>query len=244
MRVLVVGLAQTGDAVVRWARGRGDDVTVVEERPSSGPIAVERHDRAHALGATVIERPVDPASVLDHTDLVVPSPGVAPRHPLLVEARARGLAVRSEIDVAAGAAARAREPTAPGGDHRDERQDDGDDSRGSHGACRRSTRGRGRQRRLSAPRCDRRRCRGGGGRGVVVPARVHNRGVPSGGRGPAERGRGPPRLARLGGCLRARQGARLRSPASRGCARGERTRSARVGAGRGRAEPRRADHRR
>lgn len=102
-RVLVVGLAVTGDAVVRYARRRGDTVVVIEDHPvASGPYP-ERLDRARELGARVEEEP-DPGTMrrlVERTDVVVPSPGVAQRHPVLVEARRAGVVVRSEVDLAA-----------------------------------------------------------------------------------------------------------------------------------------------
>jgi UDP-N-acetylmuramoylalanine--D-glutamate ligase len=102
MRVLVVGLAGTGMAVIDVARAAGDDVTVVEDRPT-GDAYRERAARAVAAGATVLEAP-GPAVVTDAAttaDLVVPSPGVHPDHPAIAQARAAGVAVRSEIDLAA-----------------------------------------------------------------------------------------------------------------------------------------------
>ncbi len=56
-----------------------------------------------ATGAEIVEAPhaAESASVLDGVDLVVPSPLVSPEHPLIVAALRRGVAVRSEIDVAA-----------------------------------------------------------------------------------------------------------------------------------------------
>ena len=101
MRVLVVGLAGTGMAVVDVARAAGDDVTVVEDRPT-GDAYRARAARAIAAGATVLEAP-DPAMVADlaaRADLVVPSPGVHPDHPAIVQARAAGVPVRSEVDLA------------------------------------------------------------------------------------------------------------------------------------------------
>ncbi len=101
MRILVVGLAGTGMALVDVARAAGDDVTVVEDRPT-GDVYRERAARAVAAGATLLEAP-DDASVAEAVataDLVVPSPGVHPDHPAIIRARAAGVPVRSEVDVA------------------------------------------------------------------------------------------------------------------------------------------------
>jgi UDP-N-acetylmuramoylalanine--D-glutamate ligase len=112
MRVLVVGLAATGEAVVEYTRAAGHTVTVFEDRPE-GPEYEERAARVRAAGAALVERPT-PADVADRigsADLVVPSPGVRPDHAVLVAADAAGVPVRSEIDLAAARlAARARSP--------------------------------------------------------------------------------------------------------------------------------------
>lgn len=103
MRVLVVGLRATGAAVARWCRGRGDDVVVVEEQPGQ-PGYSERVAAARAEGATVLEAPVDWAALVADADLLVPSPGVRPTHPVMVAARAAGIPVRGDLDLALGAA--------------------------------------------------------------------------------------------------------------------------------------------
>jgi UDP-N-acetylmuramoylalanine--D-glutamate ligase len=102
MRVLVVGLAATGSAVVEYTRAAGHDVVVLEDRPG-GADWEARRARARAVGALVVERP-DASDAAEHarlSDLVVPSPGVAPEHPALVAAAGAGVPVRSEIDLAA-----------------------------------------------------------------------------------------------------------------------------------------------
>ena len=109
MRVLVVGLGVTGDAVVRHllspssradATGGGVTVTVVDDEPSAATAPYA--EGARRAGATVIERPVA-ALVEEHAhrcDLIVPSPGVNERHPAIRAARSAGVAVRSEVDLA------------------------------------------------------------------------------------------------------------------------------------------------
>ncbi len=81
MHVVVIGYAVTGRAVESRLQREGHAVTVVDD--ASAPAA----GRA---GAAV-----------DAADLVVPSPGVRPDHPLLRRAGAAGVPVRSEIDLAA-----------------------------------------------------------------------------------------------------------------------------------------------
>ena len=101
MRILVVGLAGTGMAVVEVARAAGDDVTVVEDRPT-GDAYRARAALAVAAGAVVLEAPDDTtvADTVATADLVVPSPGVHPDHPAIVRAHAAGIPVRSEVDLA------------------------------------------------------------------------------------------------------------------------------------------------
>ena len=119
MRVLVVGLGVTGDAVVRHCRARGDDVVVWEDTwingaQSSGAgvggegsgAVMARFDAAIAAGARLVasEAPASHAFLAalgEAVDLVVPSPGVPERHPVLVAAREHGVRIRSEIDLAA-----------------------------------------------------------------------------------------------------------------------------------------------
>ncbi|HZP29979.1 MAG TPA: UDP-N-acetylmuramoyl-L-alanine--D-glutamate ligase [Acidimicrobiia bacterium] len=113
MRVLVVGLGATGDAVVRYVRGRGDDVTVVDDRPLDARAEYARVEDARRAGAEVLA-PADAATVerlAVGADLVVPSPGVPERHVALQAALAAGVAVRSEVDLAAALTA----PTDPSG---------------------------------------------------------------------------------------------------------------------------------
>jgi UDP-N-acetylmuramoylalanine--D-glutamate ligase len=107
MRVLVVGLAVTGEAVARHCTGAGDAVVVIEDRPGATSDWDDRVAAARALGATVLERP-DPgraAELAADADLVVPSPGVPERHPAIAAARLADVPVRSEIDLAGGAPA-------------------------------------------------------------------------------------------------------------------------------------------
>jgi len=102
MRVLVVGLALTGNTLAKYFAGRGDEVTVIEDSPGSDDAWRARLARATAAGARVIEQP-DAASVaalVGAVDLVVPSPGVPEGHAALVAALSRGVPVRSEVDIA------------------------------------------------------------------------------------------------------------------------------------------------
>jgi UDP-N-acetylmuramoylalanine--D-glutamate ligase len=101
MRALVIGLAATGEAVARRLRREGDDVLVAEDRPDGGAYR-QRSERVGALGATIVEAPSAEwyARTVSGVDIVVPSPLVTEAHPAIANARAAGVRVRSEIDLA------------------------------------------------------------------------------------------------------------------------------------------------
>lgn len=93
-RVLVYGLALTGEAVVAALRAHGCDVVVSDDQPTP-----ERRARAVALGAQWRD-PVDPGVLLDGIDELCPAPGVPETHSLVATALASGIPVRSELDLA------------------------------------------------------------------------------------------------------------------------------------------------
>ena len=97
----MLGLGMSGDAVVRWARSRGDDVVVVDDRPDA--VADDRLTVVRALGVDLQPTPTgaDLDRLVAGIDLLVPSPGVPERHPLLVAAARAGVPVRGEIDLGA-----------------------------------------------------------------------------------------------------------------------------------------------
>jgi UDP-N-acetylmuramoylalanine--D-glutamate ligase len=107
-RALVIGLAATGEAVARALRRDGWDVVVTDDRPG-GAAYEQRRSVVGAVGAEVVEHPTADsyARLVGRADLVVPSPLVNEAHPAVVAARAAGVPVRSEIDLAAE---RARAP--------------------------------------------------------------------------------------------------------------------------------------
>ncbi len=95
MRVLVVGLAVTGTAVVRHFLRCGDEVVAVDDHPDR-----TRRRSAHELGIVLIEapRPAQVKEIAEQVDLVVVSPGVPARHAIFgVDAL-----VVSELELAAG----------------------------------------------------------------------------------------------------------------------------------------------
>ena len=99
----MLGLRATGAAVVEWLTDRGDDVTVVEEQPGQ-PGYDDRRAAAIARGAVVHEGAPDWDALVAAADLVVPSPGVHPDHPVMLAARALRVPVRGDLDLAVEAA--------------------------------------------------------------------------------------------------------------------------------------------
>jgi UDP-N-acetylmuramoylalanine--D-glutamate ligase len=100
-RVLVVGLRMTGLATARALLAAGDTVTVVEEHPGQ-PGYDDRVAEVLDAGAVLVESPssADWSDLVAAHDLVVPSPGVAPGHPVLVAAAAAAVPVRGDVDLA------------------------------------------------------------------------------------------------------------------------------------------------
>jgi UDP-N-acetylmuramoylalanine--D-glutamate ligase len=96
-RALVVGLGVTGRAVIRALTARGVAVVAVDDHPTAATAAAAR-----SLAVDLLEAPS--AEELDEAlagvDVVLPSPGVPDRHPVFASARARGVPVRSEFDLA------------------------------------------------------------------------------------------------------------------------------------------------
>lgn len=96
-RVAVLGLAVTGTAVARAMNARGISLTLGDNRISS-----DHQELAKDIGAALIDMNSDGAvdALLDGVDTLMPAPGVPPSHPAIVAATQRGIAVRTEIDVA------------------------------------------------------------------------------------------------------------------------------------------------
>ncbi|MCY3843590.1 MAG: UDP-N-acetylmuramoyl-L-alanine--D-glutamate ligase [Acidobacteria bacterium] len=96
--VVVVGAARSGLAAAALAARRGARVTVSEVRPAAadaaGAASLRRLGVALELGG---HRP----GTFDAADLIVLSPGVSPRIPPVARARAAGVPVISEIELAA-----------------------------------------------------------------------------------------------------------------------------------------------
>ena len=98
-RALVIGLGRSGQAVARHLLTRGTSVVVVDDAPSE-----EARAAAAALGLNMVERPGMEAlaDMVVRADVVVPSPGVPASHPVYALARAAGVPVRGEVELASG----------------------------------------------------------------------------------------------------------------------------------------------
>jgi len=96
-RVLVVGLGVSGRAVAERLLSEGRRVRI-NDLASSGAVA-ESARRFAERGAEVVLGHHEP-QVLEGVDLVVVSPGVRSRLPLLAEAESRGIPVWSEVEFA------------------------------------------------------------------------------------------------------------------------------------------------
>jgi UDP-N-acetylmuramoylalanine--D-glutamate ligase len=99
-RVLVVGLAQTGVAVARFAARRGA-LVVVNDGKSEGQLGEQLTALRDALGGENAELVLGghPEAAFTGADLVVMSPGV-PELPAMGAARAAGIEVIAEIELA------------------------------------------------------------------------------------------------------------------------------------------------
>ena len=95
-RVTVVGLGQSGLAVVRLLAAQGARITVNDARTAEA--LGDAASRASALGATLDLGGHD-AARLAESDLIVVSPGV-PNLPALQEVEQRGIPIVSEIELA------------------------------------------------------------------------------------------------------------------------------------------------
>lgn len=97
-RALVVGLGVTGQAVARALTRRGATVTATDDA-----VTGELRARAAEAGATWVDppRPDGWVELVAAHDAVLPSPGIPESHPVFAAAAAAGVAVRSELDLAA-----------------------------------------------------------------------------------------------------------------------------------------------
>jgi UDP-N-acetylmuramoylalanine--D-glutamate ligase len=96
-RVLVIGLARTGIATARFCAEHGATVTAIDTHAES-----ELGSEVHSLREEGVKLLLGghPETILLNQDLVVPSPGVPADAPLLKSARAKGITIWSEIELA------------------------------------------------------------------------------------------------------------------------------------------------
>jgi UDP-N-acetylmuramoylalanine--D-glutamate ligase len=96
-RALVWGLAIAGQATARAMVARGYRVIAADDRPTVEGVAF-----AKELGIDLFESP--PATkaqqLVERVDVVVPSPGVPERHPVIVAAKRAKVPLRTELDLA------------------------------------------------------------------------------------------------------------------------------------------------
>jgi UDP-N-acetylmuramoylalanine--D-glutamate ligase len=98
VKALLVGLAETNASVARHLLARGDTAVLVDDRPSDATRA-----RADELGLELVAAP-GPGTLRDlvqHADVVVPTPGVPFAHPARAAAADAGVPVWSEFELAA-----------------------------------------------------------------------------------------------------------------------------------------------
>jgi UDP-N-acetylmuramoylalanine--D-glutamate ligase len=97
-RAVVLGLGVTGQAVVRALVEHGIEVAAVDDHPSEAVRAA-----APSLGVDLVVAPSNEelAALVAGADALLPSPGIPDRHPAFAAARAAGVPVLSEFDLAA-----------------------------------------------------------------------------------------------------------------------------------------------
>ncbi|MGH9229160.1 MAG: UDP-N-acetylmuramoyl-L-alanine--D-glutamate ligase [Acidimicrobiales bacterium] len=97
MKALVVGLGVTGAAVARALMARGHGVVAADDAPGPAVRAT-----ADDLGLDLVEAPGgdELAALVTSAEAVLPAPGLPARHPVFALARAAGVPVLSEFDLA------------------------------------------------------------------------------------------------------------------------------------------------
>ena len=97
-RVLIIGLGKTGTATARFLSRQGADVLVTDEKT---PLELrEVLDMLRREGVNFRFHHPGVPDVLSKVEVVVPSPGVSPFHPILMEAVRTGKHVLSELELA------------------------------------------------------------------------------------------------------------------------------------------------
>jgi UDP-N-acetylmuramoylalanine--D-glutamate ligase len=98
-RALVIGYGLSGRAAARWLASNGSEVVVLEDDPKVVRGAQEPV-KGRGVSVQIGRGPERAEKLACSADLVVPSPGVPVSHPALVAAKAFGVEVLSEIELA------------------------------------------------------------------------------------------------------------------------------------------------
>lgn len=97
MRAAVFGLGRAGEATARALVLHDYDVVLSDDNLSTGHQQLASELSCELLS---VDNSSSRSQFLEGVDLLVPAPGVAPHHPVIVSALKKGIAVRSEIDIA------------------------------------------------------------------------------------------------------------------------------------------------
>ena len=98
---LIVGLARSGVAAALALRARGEEVIGCDAGARSDPRLAESIKRLSAAGVEIQPDASDDAiAALDKARTLIKSPGVPPDAPLVATARARGISVLGEVELA------------------------------------------------------------------------------------------------------------------------------------------------
>lgn len=97
-KAAVIGIGKTGLATARFLAGRGCRIAVADAKPLSA--WGDARNELENLQTETVFSPYGPG-VLKGADWVIPSPGIYPADPILVEAVRRGIPVISELELAA-----------------------------------------------------------------------------------------------------------------------------------------------
>ena len=96
MKLAVLGLGRSGVSAAKAALQVGDEPVVYDERPADTPTKLAAKAELEALGVSVH---ADWAGIFEE-DLIVTSPGVPRKAPILVQAVTSGKSVISEVEYA------------------------------------------------------------------------------------------------------------------------------------------------
>ena len=96
-KVAILGIGKTGLATARFLAGQGSRIAITDAKPVSA--WGEARTTLENLQAELTVAPYGP-EILTDADYVIPSPGIHPANPILVEAVRRGIPVLSELELA------------------------------------------------------------------------------------------------------------------------------------------------